>query len=190
MGKTAGVVQSRARIVKAVTVTLPLIVRRPEGTKNTKFRHFRKIVFVAFVSSWLAAALVTIDAQITTDKSNPQSLIQLEGAWNEAFYRKDFSFLDKVLAEEFIGTYEDGSQGDKAKELSLTRDFNQQVDSAKQDEFVVKLYGDTAVVWFSLHLIGPKQGQQIQVDLRYVDVFVWRADRWQCVSSHSTKVVP
>ena len=49
--------------------------------------------------------------------------------------------------------------------------------------------GDTAVVWFTLHLTGPKQGQQIQVNLRYVDVFVWRADRWQCVSSHSTKIV-
>ena len=64
-----------------------------------------------------------------------------------------------VLADEFIATYEDGSQGDKAKEISLTRDFNQQVDSAEQDEFRVKLYGDTAVVWFSLHLIGPRQGQ-------------------------------
>jgi ketosteroid isomerase-like protein len=124
-----------------------------------------------------------------SDRTNPQSLIQLERSWNEAFYRKDVSFLERVLADEFIGTYEDGSQGDKAKEIALTREFNQQVDSARQDGFVVKFYGDTAVVWFTLHLSGPKQGQPIAVDLRYVDVFVWRANRWQCVSSHSTKVV-
>ena len=123
------------------------------------------------------------------DRTNPQSLIQLEGSWNEAFYRKDVSFLERVLAEEFIATYEDGSQGDRAKEIALTKEFNQQVDSARQDDFVVKLYGDTAVVWFTLHLLGPKQGQQTAVDLRYVDVFVWRANRWQCVSSHSTKVL-
>ena len=149
----------------------------------------RRVVFGALVSWWLLAAFVTIAAQTRFDKSDPQSLIRLEGAWNEAFYRKDLPFLEKVLADEFIGTYEDGSQGDKSKELSLTRDFNQHVDSAKQDDFIVKIYGDTAVVWFTLHLIGPKQGQQIQVDLRYVDVFVWRAERWQCVSSHSTKVL-
>lgn len=142
-----------------------------------------------FVASWLVAAAVTVAAQNTVDKSDPQSLIRLEGSWNEAFYRKDVSFLERVLADEFIATYEDGSRGDKAKEISLTREFNQQVDSAKQDDFTVKIYGDTAVVWFSLHLLGPRQGQQIQVDLRYVDVFVWRANRWQCVSSHSTKVV-
>ena len=123
------------------------------------------------------------------DRTDPQSLIRLEHSWNEAFYRKDVSFLERVLAAEFIATYEDGSQGDRAKEISLTKDFNQQVDSAKQDEFVVKIYGDTAVVWFTLHLTGPRQGQRIQVDLRYVDVFVWRANRWQCVSSHSTKVL-
>ena len=123
------------------------------------------------------------------DRTNPQSLIQLEGSWNEAFYRKDVSFLERVLADEFIATYEDGSQGNRAKEIALTKEFNQQVDSARQEDFVVKLYGDTAVVWFTLHLLGPRQGQQIAVDLRYVDVFVWRANRWQCVSSHSTKVV-
>jgi ketosteroid isomerase-like protein len=134
------------------------------------------------------AAAVSVTAQ-GRDRKNAQSLIQLERSWNEAFYRKDVLFLERVLADEFIATYEDGSQGDKVKEISLTKAFNQQVDSARQDDFVVKLYGDTAVVWFTLHLLGPKQGEQIAVDLRYVDVFVWRANRWQCVSSHSTKVV-
>lgn len=147
-----------------------------------------RIVRSALVALTVLALTVSTIAQ-GGDRTSPQSLIQLERSWNEAFYRKDVSFLERVLAEEFIGTYEDGSQGDKAKEIALTKEFNQQVDSARQDDFVVKLYGDTAVVWFTLHLLGPKQGQQIAVDLRYVDVFVWRANRWQCVSSHSTKVV-
>jgi ketosteroid isomerase-like protein len=144
---------------------------------------------VPFVSSWLVVACVTVAAQTAADKTDVQSLIRLEQSWNEAFYRKDVSFLERVLAEEFIATYEDGSQGDRAREISLTRDFNQQVDSAVQDDFRVKLYGDTAVVWFSLHLIGPRQGKSVQVDMRYVDVFIWRDNRWQCVSSHSTKVI-
>ena len=142
----------------------------------------------AVIGLTFLAGAVSATAQ-GSDRKNAQSLIQLEHSWNEAFYRKDVSFLERVLADEFIATYEDGSQGDKVKEISLTKAFNQQVDSARQDDFVVKLYGDTAVVWFTLHLVGPKQGEQIAVDLRYVDVFVWRANRWQCVSSHSTKVV-
>jgi ketosteroid isomerase-like protein len=144
--------------------------------------------FTSVVIGLTALAVAVSATAQGSDRKNAQSLIQLERSWNEAFYRKDVSFLERVLADEFIATYEDGSQGDKVREISLTKTFNQQVDSARQDDFVVKLYGDTAVVWFTLHLLGPKQGQQIAVDLRYVDVFVWRANRWQCVSSHSTKV--
>lgn len=60
--------------------------------------------------------------------------------------------------------------------------------SSTLDEFTVKVYGDTAVVWFTQHLIGPSQGRALAVTFRYVDVFVIRAGRWQCVASQSTKV--
>jgi len=150
-------------------------------------RTFRSAFVVPFGLSWLV--LSAAGAAQTGDRTNAQSLVQLERSWNEAFYQKDVAFLERVLADEFIATYEDGSQGNRAKEIALTKEFNQQVDSARQDDFIVKLYGDTAVVWFTLHLTGPKQGKPVLVDLRYVDVFVWRANRWQCVSSHSTKVL-
>jgi ketosteroid isomerase-like protein len=142
----------------------------------------------AIVCALTVAASVALGAQQEPVKSDQETLIALERNWNAAFYRKDLAFIGNVLADEFIATYEDGSQGDKAKELALTEAFNQQVDSATQDDFVVKVYGDTALVWFSLHLAGPSQGRRLEVALRYVDVFVMRAGRWQCVSSHSTKV--
>ena len=127
-------------------------------------------------------------AQVRGVKSDQQTLIELEHKWNEAFYAKDLDFLRNVLADEFVAIYEDGSRGDKAKELTLTESFNQDVTSANQDDFRVNVYGDTAIVWFTLNLVGPRQGVATKVTLRYVDVFVWRDGRWQCVSSHSTKV--
>ena len=89
-----------------------------QARRRRGFSGFGKIVFVIFVSSWLAAAVVTGAAQNIADKADPQSLIHLEGSWNEAFYRKDVSFLEQVLADEFIATYEDGSRGDT---MSLRR---------------------------------------------------------------------
>jgi ketosteroid isomerase-like protein len=129
-------------------------------------------------------------AQQRSAKADEQAIIELERGWNAALYRKDLAFIDNLLADEFIGTYDDGSRGDKANELALAAAFNQRVDSAIQDEFVVKVYGDTAVAWFSLHLVGPSQGRRLEITLRFVDVFVMRAGRWQCVSSQSTKVIP
>ena len=40
--------------------------------------------------------------------------------------------LAALLADECTATYDDGSLGDKAKELSLVRTFNQAVQSAAQ----------------------------------------------------------
>jgi ketosteroid isomerase-like protein len=136
------------------------------------------------------ACAVTASAQRTPAESDQQILIALERGWNEAFYRKDVAHIEKILANEFVATYDDGSRGDRAKELALAAEFNQQVESAIQDEFTVKVYGDTAVVWFTLDLVGIRQGQRSGLKLRYTDVWVMRDGRWQCVSTQSTRVSP
>jgi len=136
-----------------------------------------------------AACAVTASAsQRPQVESDQQVLVTLERGWNDAFYRKDVAFIQNILADEFIATYDDGSRGDKAKELALAAEFSQQVESAIQDEFTVKVYGDTAVVWFTLRLVGIRQGQRADVSLRYTDVWVMRDGRWRCVSTQSTRV--
>ena len=137
------------------------------------------------------AGTVTASAsQSPPVKSDQQTLIELEQGWNEALYRKDVAFVENILTDEFVATYDDGSRGDKARELALVAEFNQQVESSVQDEFTVKIYRDTAVVWFTLRLVGIRQGQRAEVTFRYTDVFVQRNGRWQCVSTHSTRVNP
>jgi len=141
----------------------------------------------------LLFAVMTPAVSLSAGQSRPvqsdqQILIKLERDWDAAFHRKDVAFIESVLAEEFVSTYGDGSRGDKAKELKLATEFDQQVDSSSLDEFAVKVYGDTAVVWFTQHLVGPVKGKPVMVTYRYVDVFVMRDGRWQCVASQSTKV--
>jgi ketosteroid isomerase-like protein len=139
----------------------------------------------------VAALAVTASASRGPQvESDQEVLIKLERNWNEAVYRKDVPFIESILADEFMATYDDGSRGDKAKELALMAEFNQQVESAIQDEFTVRVYRDTAVVWFTLRLVGIKQGQRSELTLRYTDVWVMRDSRWLCVSSQSTRVNP
>jgi ketosteroid isomerase-like protein len=121
-------------------------------------------------------------------RSDQDILMQLERDWDEAFHRKDVGFIQNILADEFVVTYSDGSRADKSKELRLAAEFDQQIDSSMLDEFIVKVYGDTAVVWFTQHLVGPSKGRSLALTFRYVDMFVMRAGRWQCVASQSTKV--
>jgi len=129
-----------------------------------------------------------VSSQNRPVRSDQQILIQLERDWDAAFHRKDIAFIEKVLAQEFVATYGDGRRGDRPTELAQAADFNQQVDSSTLDEFIIKEYGDTAVVWFTQHQVGPSGGKRLELTYRYLDVFVFRDGRWQCVASQSTKV--
>jgi ketosteroid isomerase-like protein len=121
-------------------------------------------------------------------KSDQDTLIELEQKWDVAFRNRDATFIETLLADDFVVTYEDGTRGDKAKELSLAASFNQQIDSSTQDEFIIRVYGNTAVVWFTLHLLGPVNGNPVAITYRYVDVWVNRDGVWKCVASQSTRV--
>ena len=129
-------------------------------------------------------------AQSPPVRSDQEILIQLEHDWDAAFHRHDAAFIDKVLAEEFIVTYDNGVRADRTVELELAKSLNENIESSMLDEFIVKEFGNTAVVWFTLHLVGPINGQRVQNDYRFTDVFVLRDGRWQCVSSQSTHVDP
>ena len=154
------------------------------------------LLFVAVILALPLAAAPVARAQEFKGQAPPdtpptpaeEELIQLERAWDAAFVAKDMRFIERVLAEEFVATYGDGTRGDKAAEMAQTIDFDQRVDSSVLDSFRVRVYGETAVVWFSRHMTGPKSGKIVAVTYRFVDVFVKRAGRWQSVSSQSTKV--
>jgi uncharacterized protein DUF4440 len=121
-------------------------------------------------------------------KSDQEVLIELERKWDAAFHSRDAAFIETVLADEFIAAYGDGSRGDKAKELAIARTFDEQVDSSRLDDFIIKIYRDTAVVWFTQYLVGPVKGKPTEVKYQYVDVWVVRDGRWQAVASQSTRV--
>ena len=135
----------------------------------------------------VVAATVPADAQRREVRSDQEILIQMERDWDAAFERRDATLIATFLADEFIATYSDGRRGDKATELKLAAEFNQQTDSRELDDFIVKIYRDTAVVWFTQTLKGPSQGKPITIVYQYVDVWVMRDGRWQCVASQSTK---
>ena len=137
---------------------------------------------LAFV--WASGAFASQLPEVSTE----EALIALERGWNEAFYARDVEFLDSILADDFIVTYDDGARGDKARELDLSASFNQRVISATQEDFTVQVYDDAAVVWFTLRVVGIRRGEEAEITLRYTDVWVVRDGRWQCVASQSTRL--
>ena len=149
-------------------------------------RWLRYLTCCTLAAVWTADAFASQPPAVSVE----EALIALERGWNEAFYARDVEFLRNILADDFIVTYDDGARGDKARELALAESFNQRVISATQEDFTVQVYGETAVVWFTLRVVGIRRGQEAEITLRYTDVWVMRDGRWQCVASQSTRVNP
>jgi ketosteroid isomerase-like protein len=145
-------------------------------------------VFLAVLAVLQIVATPVFAQQSRRAQSDQEILIKLERDWDYAFHHKDVKFIENVLATEFLATYAEGQRADRAKELQNAVDFNQQIDSSTLDEFIVRIYGDTAVVHFTQKLTGPSKGQPLTLTFRYMDVFVLRDGRWQCVASQSTRV--
>ena len=141
-----------------------------------------------FLAVLLIVPTVVAAQQSAPVRSDQDILIQLEHDWDAAFHRHDAAFIDRILADEFVVTYDNGVRADRTVELMLAKTANENIESSTLDEFIVKEFGNTAVVWFTLHLVGPIKGQRVQNDYRFTDVFVLRDGRWQCVSSQSTRI--
>ncbi len=135
----------------------------------------------------IICATVSLPAQQRV-QSTQEILENIERRWVEAFMQNDVAFVDSVLAPEFVATYGDGARGNRARELQLVKEFNYQVDEWTVSDFTVKVFGDTAVVWFTQRMVGPIQGKPTEIVARYMDVFVNRDGRWLCVGSQSTRV--
>ena len=143
---------------------------------------------MSFTAALFVAVAPAFGQQTRRAQSDQEVLIKLERDWDYAFHHKDVKFIENVLAPEFLAIYAEGQRADRAKELENATNFNQQIDSSVLDEFVVRVYGDTAVVHFTQKLTGPSKGQPLTLTFRYMDVFVLRDGRWQCVASQSTRV--
>ena len=140
------------------------------------------------VCAVLACAVSPAAAQAV--KSDQQTLMDLERQWDAAFRNGNVKFIDSILDADFIATYDTGTRADKAQELALAASFNQQIDASAMDDFTIRIYGNTAVVWFTLHLLGPIKGKPVEITYRYTDVWVLREGSWRCVASQSTRVTP
>jgi len=162
------------------------MIADPTATVYSALMGVRKTCFVLLAA--LVAAASSAFAQTRRAQSDQEILIKLERDWDYAFHHKDVQFIEGVLAPEFVATYAEGQRADRDKELQNAREFNQQIDSSVLDEFIVRVYGDTAVVHFTQKLTGPSKGQTLTLTFRYMDVFVLRDGRWQCVASQSTRV--
>jgi ketosteroid isomerase-like protein len=118
-----------------------------------------------------------------------RELMQLERSWNDSWITRDWAFLDRILADDYIGTQSDGSLTTKAQEIGDLKSSESVVASIVSDDLKVRLYKDAAVVTFRFVTREQTKGKDTSGSFRATDTWIMRDGRWQCVANHLSRIV-
>ena len=117
-----------------------------------------------------------------------QELIRLDKEWNDAEVRCDLATLDRILADEFISTWLDGTLETKAKVLDDFKSGDVNFESMTCNDYPVRVYGDTVVMNHCTVLKGRYKSEDFGMTYRTPHVWLERDGRWQVVASQITRI--
>jgi ketosteroid isomerase-like protein len=138
------------------------------------------------VTSLLIAAAIPVLAQ-TTAKPEPtnspeQTVLKLTQEWLDAEDRVDRAALNRIIADDFLGTGPMGTTVSKTDVIPQEGSGGHGLAISGLD-IKVRVFGDSAI---ATGRGVPKT--QNRPELRFTVVFVKRADRWQMVAGHLSTV--
>ena len=145
----------------------------------------RKILLVT--SLFIAAAMPAFAqtaAKPEQNNSAEQAVLKLTQEWLDAETNVDRAALNRIIADDFLGTGPMGTMVSKT-DVIPREGVSHGLNISGQD-LKVRVFGDTAIVTGR----GVPKGSPERPELRMTVVFVKRADRWQMVAGHLSAVPP
>ena len=117
-----------------------------------------------------------------------QELLKLEQQWGDALIKPDLTFLDRILAEDYLFTSPLGEVLTKTQMLAELKSGEDIVSSVVNHEMKVRVYGDAAVVNGHSTYKEKVKGVDISGEYRWSDTWIKKDGRWQCVADHASRV--
>ena len=122
------------------------------------------------------------------DGKAEQEIRAMEKLWNESRVRADVAALDRLLADGWTVTHGDGTINTKAEYLADLKSGDRKFfGDVKQDDFSVRIYGDTAIAAGISDSKVEYKGKPSGGALRFTRVYVKRDGRWVMIVSHATR---
>jgi ketosteroid isomerase-like protein len=117
-----------------------------------------------------------------------QELLKLEQQWGDALVKPDLTFLDRIMAEDYMFTSPLGEVLTKAQMLAELKSGEDVVSSVVNHDMKVRIYGDAAVVTGHSTFKETVKGIDISGEYRWTDTWIKRGGLWRCVADHASRV--
>jgi hypothetical protein len=140
----------------------------------------RRAIVLAIVTGF--AAVPAVAKEKYSQHEAEKYISDSEAAWVAAEVSGDPSVAKRILAEDYVGVFPDGSIGHKADAVAFFTPANRSP-SGHLDYVHVRFFGDTAVAQGQETDIRPEGSALPSGRLIFTDVFVLRRKSWQLVNS-------
>ena len=138
------------------------------------------LILVALLLVASSVAFGQSNSKKSREQKIAEELIRLDKELTEASKRKDVAAVSPYIADDYTDTSSTGRIRNKSELLAEMGPYND--GKYIEDEYVVRVYGDMAVMTNRVTLT-PYQ-------FRATRVWVKRKSRWQAVSTHYSVIRP
>jgi ketosteroid isomerase-like protein len=115
-------------------------------------------------------------------------LVQMEYDWIAANESGDLTAFDRLFAEDFIYTTDDGVLHDRASFIALGEQDPVEYDSIRIEDMEVHWYGNTPVITGIGVNYSTQNGMTIRDAGRFTNLFDEQQGQWLVVVGHSAAV--
>jgi ketosteroid isomerase-like protein len=148
----------------------------------------RTLSIMAVLISAATPALAQMAARMPEQNNSvEQAVLKVTQEWLVADERHDRAALNRIIADDFLGT---GPMGTTVSKKDIIPREGTAADahglSINGQDIKVRVFGDSAIV--TGRGVPKTQGQEERGELRFTLVFIRRADSWQMVGAHLSAV--
>jgi ketosteroid isomerase-like protein len=121
------------------------------------------------------------------DGSVESKIKSLESNWEASLLTHDTSAIEKMVADDFIGTSSSGKQGNKTTLLAEAKRDTNTYTSAASSDMSVRIFAPNVAVVTGLAKESGKtrSGKAFTHTYRFTDTWVERNGEWLCVAAQA-----
>lgn len=116
------------------------------------------------------------------------AVLKVESQWEEALTNANASALEKIYDDTLIYTHSSGKVDTKSSYISAIKAGATRYESMKRDDIKVSVYGQAAVVTCHWDVHIASNGNKIDMNARYLHVYIRHKDGWKLVAHESTRI--
>jgi ketosteroid isomerase-like protein len=149
--------------------------------------HKTLFIIAVLISAATPALAQTVARTPEQNNSVEQAVLKVTQEWLVADERHDRTALNRIIADDFLGT---GPMGTTVSKKDIIPREGTAADahglSINGQDIKVRVFGDSAIV--TGRGVPKTSGQEERGELRFTLVFIRRADSWQMVGAHLSAV--